>query len=155
LTTALDITPNPLYFVRNHGGIPLIDEDKFELTLDGLVKEPKKFSLADLQDESKFPQMEEIVTIQCSGTRRIEQIGLYAGEGDEMINAPWAEGVYFTSESHQLRRLLILRRCHWYSKVQRCQSQESYQGLWRLGRRRETPGVLRYVVTKTWSSPLC
>jgi sulfite oxidase len=97
LTTALDITPNPLYFVRNHGGIPLIDKDKFELTLDGLVKEPKKFSLADLQDESKFPQMEEIVTIQCSGTRRIEQIGLYAGEGDEMINAPWAEGMCLTS----------------------------------------------------------
>jgi sulfite oxidase len=79
--------------VRNHGGIPIIDKAKYELSLDGLVKEPKKFTLADLQDESKFPRMEEIVTIQCSGTRRIEQIRMYAGEGDEMINAPWAEGV--------------------------------------------------------------
>lgn len=27
------------------------------------------------------------VTLQCSGTRRIEQIQLYPGDGDELINA--------------------------------------------------------------------
>lgn len=92
LVTAKQITPNPLHFVRNHGGIPLIDKDKFSLSLDGLVANPQSFTLDDLKDESKFPRMEKLVTIQCSGTRRIEQITLYAGEGDEMINAPWAEG---------------------------------------------------------------
>ena len=29
-----------------------------------------------------------MVTIQCSGTRRIEQIHEYPGDGDELINAP-------------------------------------------------------------------
>ena len=29
------------------------------------------------------------VTIQCAGTRRIEQIAQYPGAGDELINAPW------------------------------------------------------------------
>jgi len=97
LVTAKDVTPNPLHFVRNHGGIPHIAKEKLTLELDGLVQNPKTFTLDDLMDESKFPRMEETVTIQCSGTRRIEQINLYSGEGDEMINAPWAEGAYSSS----------------------------------------------------------
>lgn len=72
----------------------MIDKDKFTLKLDGLVANPKSFTMDDLMDESKFPRMEKLVTIQCSGTRRMEQINLYSGEGDEMINAPWAEGQY-------------------------------------------------------------
>lgn len=92
LVTAKSETPNSLHFVRNHGGIPIIDKNKFKLSLDGLVADSKDFTMDDLMDESRFPRMEKTVTIQCSGTRRIEQISLYAGEGDEMINAPWAEG---------------------------------------------------------------
>lgn len=61
----------------------MIDSDAWFLRLEGLVREPRKLTLADLQDESRFPRMERMVTIQCSGTRRIEQISLYAGEGDE------------------------------------------------------------------------
>ena len=97
LVAAKPITPNPLHFVRNHGGILDIDPDKWTLKLDGLVKEPKTLTLKDLQDEKLFPRMERLVTIQCSGTRRIEQISTYAGEGDEMINAPWAEGAIGTA----------------------------------------------------------
>jgi sulfite oxidase len=89
LLTAEPVTPNPLHFVRNHGGIPIIDKDKFTLTLDGLVANPKVYTLDDLMDETKFPQMEKLVTMQCSGTRRIEQISLYAGQGDEVPQAPW------------------------------------------------------------------
>jgi sulfite oxidase len=97
LVTAKAITPNSLYFVRNHGGIPDIDPSKFFLELDGLVKNPMKLSLADLQNEELFPRQTSLVTIQCSGTRRIEQIAEYAGEGDEMINAPWSEGAIGTA----------------------------------------------------------
>jgi len=97
LTTAEPITPNPLHFVRNHGGIPNIDASKYFLRLDGLVKNPQKLSLADLQNEELFPRQKKVVTIQCSGTRRVEQIQEYAGEGDEMINAPWAEGAIGTA----------------------------------------------------------
>ncbi|KAI7484533.1 hypothetical protein KC351_g4450 [Hortaea werneckii] len=39
LTTAKPITPNNLHFVRNHYGIPIIDEEKFSLDVDGLSKE--------------------------------------------------------------------------------------------------------------------
>ncbi|KAJ3503877.1 hypothetical protein NMY22_g18098 [Coprinellus aureogranulatus] len=44
------------------------------------------------------PRQEEVtVTLQCSGTRRIEQIHEYPGDGDELINAPWGEGAIGTA----------------------------------------------------------
>ena len=41
--------------VRNHGGVPDIDEDAFELEIGGLVNKPVKLSMKDLKDETKFP----------------------------------------------------------------------------------------------------
>lgn len=97
LVTDKDITPNPLHFVRNHGGVPIIDVEKYSFVLDGLVAKPRSFTLEDLMDESKFPRMEKTVSLQCSGTRRIEQILKYAGQGDELTQAPWAEGAIGTA----------------------------------------------------------
>ncbi|TRX89036.1 hypothetical protein FHL15_010055 [Xylaria flabelliformis] len=91
--------------------IPTIDPEAWFLRLEGLVKEPKKLTLADLQDESRFPRMERLVTIQCSGTRRIEQIALYAGEGDEMINAPWAEGAIGTARYVGISLKKVIKDC--------------------------------------------
>ncbi|KAK7037250.1 hypothetical protein VNI00_011241 [Paramarasmius palmivorus] len=91
------VTSNKYHFVRNHGGVPDINEDDFELEIGGLVKNPIKISMKDLKDPSKFPQAEVTVTLQCSGTRRIEQIEQYPGEGDELINAPWGEGAIGTA----------------------------------------------------------
>ena len=65
--------------MRNHGGIPLIDEDHYFLEVGGMVNEPKKLTLKDLKDEKLFPRQTAVVTIQCSGTRRIEQINEYPG----------------------------------------------------------------------------
>lgn len=77
--------------IRNHGGVPDIEEDAFELEFGGLVNKPCKLTMKDLKDLNKFPyvsflkdsflimrltsdrQMELTVTLQCSGTRRIEQ----------------------------------------------------------------------------------
>lgn len=86
------ITPNEDFFVRNHGGVPRIDKDAGYVDIGGMVKKPQRLTLADLQDETKFPRMSVVSTIQCSGTRRIEQINTYPGDGDELINAPWGEG---------------------------------------------------------------
>lgn len=105
------ITPNELHFVRNHGGIPDIDPEAFDLCIDGLVKEPKKLTLADLKNEDLFPRMTKIVTLQCSGTRRFEQISEYAGEGDEMINAPWAEGAIGTATWTGVSLKKVIKHC--------------------------------------------
>ncbi|KAH7119753.1 Oxidoreductase, molybdopterin-binding domain-containing protein [Dendryphion nanum] len=87
-----EITPNEDFFVRNHGGIPEIEEDAFFLDVEGLVNNPKKITLKELKDETLFPRISKTITLQCSGTRRIEQIHEYPGDGDELINAPWGEG---------------------------------------------------------------
>jgi sulfite oxidase len=55
--------------------------------------------------------MERLVTIQCSGTRRLEQIALYAGEGDEMINAPWAEGAIGTARYGGISLKKVIKYC--------------------------------------------
>ncbi|KAG5723946.1 Sulfite oxidase [Termitomyces sp. T112] len=89
------LTDNRYHFVRNHGGIPDIKEQAYELEIAGLVRKKIKLTLQELRDPLKFPQEQVTVTLQCSGTRRIEQVMQYPGDGDELINAPWGEGAMY------------------------------------------------------------
>ncbi|KAK8074220.1 sulfite oxidase- mitochondrial precursor [Apiospora phragmitis] len=79
--------------------------------LDGLVQDPRSFTLDDLMDESKFPRVEKTVTMQCSGTRRIEQITKYAGQGDEVPQAPWAEGAIGTAHYVGVSLRKVVKAC--------------------------------------------
>ncbi|GHJ83794.1 hypothetical protein NliqN6_0196 [Naganishia liquefaciens] len=84
------ITPNDIHFVRNHGGIPTITNlDKYSIQIGGLVRNPGELLFKDLIDPSKFPQEKMNITLQCSGTRRMEQIALYPGEGDDATSVPY------------------------------------------------------------------
>jgi sulfane dehydrogenase subunit SoxC len=58
------ITPSGLHFERHHGGIPTIDPAKHTLFVHGMVKQPKKFSMAELK---RFPTVSRIHFIECSG----------------------------------------------------------------------------------------
>ncbi|TQN65094.1 Sulfite oxidase [Colletotrichum shisoi] len=111
LVTDREITPNALHFVRNHGGIPIIDRRDYSFLVDGLVAEPRSFTLDDIMDESRFPRMEKTVTMQCSGTRRIEQILKYAGQGDEVPQAPWAEGAIGTARYVGVSLKKVVKAC--------------------------------------------
>jgi sulfite oxidase len=111
LTTAQPITPNSLFFVRNHGGIPDIEAEKWDLKIDGLIGKSQTLTLKDIMDETRFPRVKKVATIQCSGTRRHEQIDLYPGEGDDMINAPWAEGAIGTAEWEGVTLKSVLKYC--------------------------------------------
>ena len=51
----LKIIDNSICSIRNHGGVPTIDEDEFELEIGGLVEKPTKLTLKDLKDPNKFP----------------------------------------------------------------------------------------------------
>lgn len=111
LVTAKAITPNSLHFVRNHGGIPVIEKEKWRLEICGLVACPREYSLAELMDETRFPRVEKEVTMQCSGTRRFEQISLYAGQGDEVPQAPWAEGAIGTARYVGISLKKVIKDC--------------------------------------------
>jgi sulfite oxidase len=106
-----EITPNKDHFIRNHGGVPEIDPEKYFFEVEGLVNTPRKITLKELQDESKFPRMDTCVTLQCSGTRRIEQIHDYPGDGDELINAPWGEGAIGTARYVGVSLKKVLKYC--------------------------------------------
>jgi sulfite oxidase len=106
-----EITPNPDHFVRNHGGIPEIDADKYYIDIEGLVNTPKRITFKELQDESIFPRYTKTVTLQCSGTRRIEQIHEYPGDGDELINAPWGEGAIGTARWTGVSLKKVIKYC--------------------------------------------
>ncbi|KAF4552288.1 Oxidoreductase molybdopterin-binding domain-containing protein [Elsinoe fawcettii] len=106
-----EITPNSDHFVRNHGGIPEIDPSSYFLDMEGLVKNPQRLTLEDLKNESLFPRQSNVVSIQCSGTRRIEQIQQYPGDGDELINAPWGEGAIGTARWTGVSLKKIIKHC--------------------------------------------
>ncbi|CAO2658343.1 Nn.00g060660.m01.CDS01 [Neocucurbitaria sp. VM-36] len=109
-----EITNNKDHFIRNHGGIPEIEPNEYFFEVEGLVNKPKKISLKQLQDESIFPRMETTVTLQCSGTRRIEQIHDYPGDGDELINAPWGEGAIGTARYIGVSLKKVIKYCGGY-----------------------------------------
>lgn len=55
LFPAWSSTESSLTSIRNHGGVPNIEEDAFILEIGGLVNKPVALSLRDLQDPEKFP----------------------------------------------------------------------------------------------------
>ncbi|KAH8814943.1 Oxidoreductase, molybdopterin-binding domain-containing protein [Xylogone sp. PMI_703] len=105
------ITRNEDHFVRNHGGIPEINEDDYFIDIGGLVNNPRRLTLKDLKNEELFPRQSTLVTLQCSGTRRIEQIHEYPGDGDELINAPWGEGAIGTARWTGVSLKKIIKFC--------------------------------------------
>lgn len=65
------ITPNELFFVRNHGGVPEVDAASYRLAVDGLVDRPLSLSLEDLR---RLPRASVTATLQCAGNRRLEMM---------------------------------------------------------------------------------
>ncbi len=68
------LTPKELFFVRNHGDVPKIDEKFFFLEITGLVATPLRLSMDDLK--SRFSRQTLTVTLQCAGNRRKELAAL-------------------------------------------------------------------------------
>ncbi len=58
------ITPNGLFFERNHGGVPEIDPAEHRLLVHGLVDNPAIFTMDDLR---RYPPVSAIHFVECSG----------------------------------------------------------------------------------------
>ncbi len=62
------VTPNRLFFVRNHFEPPVVtDARAWELTLEGLVARPMRWTLAQLE---AMPQHGVFATVECAGNGR-------------------------------------------------------------------------------------
>lgn len=58
------ITPNGLFFERDHGGVPTINPDEHRLMIHGLVERPLLLTMDDL---TRFPSVSRIHFLECSG----------------------------------------------------------------------------------------
>ena len=85
------LTPNDLFFVRNHGDVPAVDREAFRLTVDGLVERELSLSLEDLR---RFPRATVAATLQCAGNRRLEMMAV-APIPNEL---PWGTEAISTAE---------------------------------------------------------
>ncbi len=62
------VTPNRLFFVRNHFEPPVVREPQaWELTLEGMVAKPTRWSFAQL---AAMPQHSIFATVECAGNGR-------------------------------------------------------------------------------------
>lgn len=62
------ITPNDLFYIRNHLPVPDIDEKEYKLEVGGDGVKSVKLSLEDLK--TKFKKHTVVATVQCAGNRR-------------------------------------------------------------------------------------
>ena len=77
-----DITPIGNHYTLNHFDIPFVqDEEQFEVSIEGSVRNPFKLKMKDLRErESK----KLLVTMECAGVGR-------AFLENKPISQPWAE----------------------------------------------------------------
>jgi nitrate reductase (NAD(P)H) len=83
------VTPQPLFFVRNHGAVP---PPQWTISITGLVEKPVVISFAELLE---FPQITVPVTLVCAGNRRKEQNLVAKGNGFNWGSAG-ASNAFFT-----------------------------------------------------------
>ncbi|KAK3385422.1 Oxidoreductase, molybdopterin-binding domain-containing protein [Podospora didyma] len=91
------LTPNGLFYVRNHMWVPVVEqEEKHVLTVELPDGEARRYTLGELK--TRFPVHKVTVALQCSGNRRNDMTrhagktnGLQWGVG-AISNADW-EGV--------------------------------------------------------------
>jgi len=97
------LTPVEVFFVRNHGTIPIIDPAAYRLSVSGLVDRPLDLSLDALRDE--FTPVTLAATIQCAGNRRSELMALRPIAGE----IPWDAEAIGTARWTGVRLAEVLR----------------------------------------------
>ncbi|MCY7409584.1 MAG: sulfite oxidase [Chitinophagales bacterium] len=79
-------TPQELFYVRNHGAIPLINIESFRLKIKGLVENEIEFTYQSLLKD--FTKHTVMATLQCAGNRRDQLIAVAPVPGE----VPWQSG---------------------------------------------------------------
>ena len=83
-----DLTPNELFYVRNHFDIPQLDPQSWSLEIISLDGSQRTFSLDQIQ---ALPQRSQIVLLECAGNGRTHLDPLVAG-------TTWGDGAVAQAE---------------------------------------------------------
>ena len=65
------LTPNPLFYVRNHFATPSIDQSSWKLSVSGHVSRPNELSFATIES---LPKYTVTVTLECAGNNRSDLV---------------------------------------------------------------------------------
>jgi sulfite oxidase len=85
------LTPNELFYVRNHLPVPLVDAQAFRLTIDVPGRAPVALTLDELKRD--FPKRTVTSAIQCGGNRRTD-----LGQVRPVKGGPWIVGAIGNAE---------------------------------------------------------
>ncbi|MCJ1404958.1 hypothetical protein MMC11_008184 [Xylographa trunciseda] len=86
------VTPNELFYVRNHLWVPQLNENSYNLVVELADGEEKTYTIKELK--TKFKQFKVTSTLQCSGNRR-----KHMTEGARSTNGlPWEQGAIGNAE---------------------------------------------------------
>jgi sulfite oxidase len=117
------ITPTSRFFVRSHGPNPQIDVGDFQLRVEGLVRRPTSFRLAEVL---AMPSRTITATLTCAGNRRVEfnperEVGGVQWDASAIGNANWT-GVPLASLLQQVE-LLDQARHVWFEGLDQIASE--------------------------------
>lgn len=97
------ITPNELFYVRNHMWVPKLTETEHKVVVELYDGEQKEFSVSDLK---KLEQTKITATLQCSGNRRQHM----SQEHAKASGLPWTVGGISTAEFTGVRLRDMLKQ---------------------------------------------
>jgi sulfite oxidase len=100
------ITPNELFYVRNHLAVPDIEPEDYELVIKGKGIKKHKFTLEDLK--TKFPKHEVVTTLQCAGNRRED---MHDDDHKIFIAPHWVVGAMSTAKWGGVKIRDVLKYC--------------------------------------------
>jgi sulfite oxidase len=84
------VTPNPVWFIRHHHPVPVIDPAHYKLLVDGDGAKSVSLTLEDLK--TRFLKREVVSTLQCGGNRRSE-----LDRVEKTSGIPWGCGAISTA----------------------------------------------------------
>jgi DMSO/TMAO reductase YedYZ molybdopterin-dependent catalytic subunit len=96
------LTPIESFFVRNNGLTPEVDVERWTLTIDGEVDNPRRFTLPQLRAE--FETVSVTAVIECAGNGRVE----FAPATDGL---QWSNGAVACGRWEGVRLADVLATC--------------------------------------------
>src|SRR6266566_4311417 len=102
------VTPNRLFFVRNHFPTPTVDPQTWRLRVAGLVERPREWSLDDLLD---LPERSVFSTMECAGNGR-------SFLKEKQPGVPWGAGAVGHAEWTGVPLRLLLEKSGLKANVQ-------------------------------------
>jgi sulfite oxidase len=97
-------TPNPVWFIRHHHPVPIVEEQDFKLLVEGDGTLPVALTMEDLK--KRFLKREVATTIQCGGNRRSE-----FNKVDKTSGITWGFGAVSTAKWGGVYLREVLMHC--------------------------------------------